>query len=153
MNFLSTCTRTPRARILKQRRIKYCDNVFSGHSIVAICRFANLSTPSKIYKNHSYTRMHSSTMRIVHCSGRLSGHTCPLPYTPPGHACTPLCHTPPPLPHMPSFTMHTPLCHARPPLPHMPLPLPRMTPFITHTPFTMYAPFTTHTPLWSYRHL
>ena len=54
------------------------------------------------------TRMHSSRMRTVRCSGRLSCHTCT------------------PSPCMPPYTTHAPLCHACPPLPHT-HPMDRMT--------------------------
>ena len=97
--------------------------------------------------------MHSSRMRTVRCSGRLSCHAyppppathapchiCPLPYMPPDtHTHTPLpcmpplpcmssCHTRPLATHAPP--MHIP-CHAYLPLPHMPptmhTPLPHMS--------------------------
>ena len=77
--------------------------------------------------------MHCSRMRTVRCSGNLSCHACPLPYTPPAmhvpcHTCPPAMHAPchaSPLPCMPPATHdplpHThpchacPLCHASPP--------------------------------------
>ena len=81
--------------------------------------------------------MHSSRMRTVRCSGRLSCHACPLPAT---HAPTAMhvslpCMTPP---HTPPAT-YAPLpcippCHTCPPPPHMP-PLPCSPPwteFLTH---------------------
>ena len=113
------------------------------------------------------TRMHSSRMRTVHCSGRIScharPHARPLPCMPPAmHAP---CHAPLPCP---PPAMHTPLpCmplphmspyHACPPLPHMtpchahpppcmppyhacPTSLPCMPPHPCHTcPLTMHAP-------------
>ena len=86
----------------------------------------------KVLCLHSITRMQSSRMRTVRCSGRLtcqertppqtthppSCHVHPLPCTPPAiHAP---CHARP-LPYMPP-AMHTP-CHTHPltcmpPLPH-----------------------------------
>ena len=57
------------------------------------------------------TRMHSSRMCTVRCSGHLSYH----PPTPAMHAP---CHTHPPLPCMPSAT-HVP-CHTCPPATHSP---------------------------------
>ena len=85
------------------------------------------------------TRMHSSRMRTVHCSGRLSCHACPPPMphmSPAMHAplpCTPYFHACPP-PHMPppcmSLTMHAPhhtpipctppTTHALPPVDRIP---------------------------------
>ena len=62
------------------------------------------------------TRMHSSRMRTVHCSGRLSCHSCSPPH--PHHAC-PSCHThplscmPPPT-HAPSHAYTLP-CTPPPP--------------------------------------
>ena len=117
--------------------------------------------------------MHSSRMRTVCCSGRLSCHahsllpcmpptmhapcnTCPVPcmplfamHAPLCHACTPPC-MPPAATHTPCHTCHP--CHTYP-LPHMP-PLPHMSPFTTHVPLC-YAccplpcmpPFATHAPL------
>ena len=61
--------------------------------------------------------MHSSRMRNVRCSGRLSCHACPLPCMPLPHMASSLC-MPPPLPHMP-------------PLPHT-SPLPYTPPFAMH---------------------
>ena len=55
------------------------------------------------------TRMHSSRMRTVHCSGRLSCHACPLPHTHPAMHTPPLC--------MPPAT-HTPLPRRSPSPPH-----------------------------------
>ena len=60
-----------------------------------------------------YTRMHSSRMRTVRCSGRLSCHTCPpsmhVPSAiPPCHTCP--CHVCPP----PSPATHAYRCHACP---------------------------------------
>ena len=88
------------------------------------------------------TRMHSSRMHTIHCSG------CLLPCMPPAMH-TPLCHTCTPLPCMSPFTTHTTL------LPHMP-PSPQMAPsphahVITDAPFTTHAPSpctppTTHAP-------
>ena len=87
------------------------------------------------------TRMHSSRMHIVRCSGRLSCHchphpclTCPPAMHTPCHACPPAMHTPchaclpcytcplpcTPLPCMPP-AMHTP-CHACLPCYTCPLP-------------------------------
>ena len=51
--------------------------------------------------------MHSSRMRTIRCSGRLSCHTHPLPCMPPCHAHLP-CHACPSL-------LCTPPCHAYPP--------------------------------------
>ena len=69
------------------------------------------------------TRMHSSRMCTIHCSGRLSCHTCPLPTT---HTH---CHAHP-LPHMPAChtsclpctcpPSHMPPCHTCLPATHVP---------------------------------
>ena len=86
-------------------------------------------------KSNMLTRMHSSRMCTVQCSGHFSCHRCPnhaifamhapLPCTPPCHTCLPwytcpLCYVcpslpcipppscMPPSPHMPPFTMHAP---------------------------------------------
>ena len=69
------------------------------------------------------TKMHSSRMRTVHCSGRVSCHACP-----------PVMHAP---------------YHSACPLPDMPPSLsPCTSPFATHTPLTMHGPhFTMHSPL------
>ena len=75
------------------------------------------------------TRMYSSRMRTVRCSGHLSCHACPHHAHLPSHTCPP-CQTYPP-PHMPPchacplcyvcpFIMHGPLHRACPSLPHMP---------------------------------
>ena len=69
------------------------------------------------------TRRHSSRMRTVHCSGRLSCHTPPCHAHPPAmHTSTmhspPATHAPPchacPLPHMPPHHVHPPAMHAAP---------------------------------------
>ena len=81
-------------------------------------------------KNLFITRMHSTRMHTIHCSGRLSCHTCPPPtmHAPtmhaPCHACPPAMHAP--LPCMSPAT-HIPLCHAFPPSPCM-------SPLTTHAP-------------------
>ena len=58
------------------------------------------------------TRMHSSTMSTVRCSGCLSCHACPATPTPrharPLHLTYTLHHTCPPLPRVLPFTMHAP---------------------------------------------
>ena len=102
------------------------------------------------------TRMHSSRMRTIRCSGRLSCHVHPPATRPP-----PLCHVHPLL-HAPP-AMHA-LCHAHP-LPCIPPPhsdesmvcfhkwflctpsLPCMPPSPHIFPFAMHTSFTTHTPL------
>ena len=90
---------------VRQRIRRYVVSSEKNDSVLAIlCIFCTLIE----------TRMHSSRMRTVHCSGCLSCHSCPL-----HHAC-PSCHTHP-LSCMPPPT-HTP-CHARPP------PVDRQTPF------------------------
>ena len=83
-----------------------------------------------VHWNLKKTRMHSSRMRTVRCSGRLSCHACPLPAT---HAPTAMhvslpCMTPP---HTPPAT-YAPL-PCIPPLPHMPPP-PHMPPCHAHPP-------------------
>ena len=83
------------------------------------------------------TRMHSSRMHTVCCSGYLP---CLLPHMPPCHACPPPCMPPPCMPP----TMHTPL------LPHMcPLAM-HMSPSHTH-PLPCApchaCPLATYTPL------
>ena len=108
--------------------------------------FWSFAAPST---TNTTTRMHSSTMRIAHFRGRLSGtHTPPaLTYISPCHICQPpAMHTPlpcTPLPHMPP-AMHTPLPHMSPtmhtPLPCMP-PLPHMSPTM-HTPYHACSPGT-----------
>ena len=91
------------------------------------------------FLKYDLTRMHSSRMCTVRCSGRLSCHACPPPAT---HAP---CHTHPspstpftmhaPFTTHAPFTMHaSPLCHACSNLSHM-LPSPCMPPtFATHVP-------------------
>ena len=78
--------------------------------------------------NPDISRMHSSRMRTIHCSGHLSSHASP----PTMHAP---CHTCPPPP-------HTPYCHACPP--------PCMPPFTVHAPFaavhTLLLPCTPPSP-------
>ena len=71
------------------------------------------------------TRMHSSRMRTVCCSGCLSCHACPPPPTmhTPHHTHTPAMHVP--------CHAHPP-CHACPPATHTPLP--RMMPPAMHAP-------------------
>ena len=59
--------------------------------------------------NLQQTRMHSSRMRTVRCSGRLSCHAHP----PAMHA--PLCHACPFTMHAPFATHASPLCHAHVP--------------------------------------
>ena len=91
--------------------------------------------------DYTLTRMHSSRMRTVRCSGHLSRHACPpAMHTLPAMHASFAMHTPfttyvPPLPHMPPFTTHVPL------LPHIP-------PFTTHVPLLPHMPsFDTHAPL------
>ena len=84
--------------------------------------------------NIFFTRMHSTRMRTIHCSGRLSCHDTPAMHTsamhthchacPSCHACPKMsdaCPLPwmPPLPHMPPLPRMHPLPHM-PPLPCMP---------------------------------
>ena len=88
--------------------------------------YSRIIIGKKLFK----TRMHSSRMRTVHCSGRLSCHTCPPATHTPCHACIPPathaspythaplamrapCYTCPP-PCMPPCHAHP--CHACPPL-------------------------------------
>ena len=112
------------------------------------------------------TRIHSSRMHTIRCSGRLSCyahprcHAHPLPCMPPVSCMHPFAmhapftmHVPllcmPLSPHMPPFAMHAPLWHACSPSPHIP-------PFATHAPFmppsaqtppfVTHAPFATHVP-------
>ena len=75
------------------------------------------------------TRIHSSRMRTVHCSGHLSCHARPLATHAPCDACR--------QPHMPPPKTHAP-CHAYPPAIHTPYhahPLPHM-PSLPHITFT-----------------
>ena len=92
------------------------------------------------------TRMHSSRMRTVRCSGRLSCHVHPLPHMSPPPFAMYTAFSMHPLPCMPSAT-HT-LYHAYPP------PI-LMSPWFAsingfsahpaiHTLLSMHAPFTTH---------
>ena len=80
--------------------------------------------------------MHSSRMRTIHCSGRLSCHTCPLPTT---HTH---CHAHP-LPHMPACQTHA-ACHA-----HVPYHTchPAIHACLPHMPPAMHMSPTTHAPL------
>ena len=87
---------------------------------------SQLKTKTKCWHKYNPTRMHSSRMRTVRCSGRLSCHARPPPAT---HA--PLRHTRPSVPHTPPLPRtpllrHAclPLCHACPLL---------CTEFLTHT--------------------
>ena len=73
-----------------------------------------------------HTRMHSSRMHTVRCSGLLSCHTCPP------------CHTHPLVMHAPCHAC--PPCHAHPPAMHTPLP---STSPAMHPPAAI---FTMHTP-------
>ena len=86
---------------------------------------------SGVLPENTVTRMHSSRMRTVRCSGRLSCHACPTPLP-----CTPLLpcmpHHAHPLPCMPHPTMHNPChtpYHACSPLPCIP---PLWTEFLSH---------------------
>ena len=105
----------------------YC--IFSAMTKLLKCDMENM-----VRRNVSIlmtTRMHSSRMHTIHCSGPLSCHARPC------HACP--HHTCPPATHAPLAT-HTP-CHAHP-LPHMrsyhAYPAmhtsPSCTPPATHTP-------------------
>ena len=75
----------------------------------------------KTFRSLNKTRMHSSRMCTIRCSGHLSCHACPPATHAPCHTC--------PLPCMPP-TMHAPLHHTCPP-------------FTTHTPM---VPLATPTP-------
>ena len=99
-----------------------CVNVVNKDVRPILC--VTIATMLHVHANARLTRMHSSRMCTVHCSGHLI-----LPRMPP-----------PPLPHMPPHATHTPLvmhapCHDTPyhtcpprhahPLPRTP-PLPRL---------------------------
>ena len=96
-------------------------------TFICMCRDRFFDTTCSSSKFIIKTRMHSSRMRTVRSSGRLSCHACP-----PCHAYPPAMHTPyhaPPTMHAPCHVyplIHTHPCHVcplpcMPPLPHMPL--------------------------------
>ena len=90
----------------------------------------NVQINRNYMKKHEETRMHSSRMHTVCCSGCLYCHG-PPPHTSPCHAC--------PLPPMRFLAMHTHPLPCKPHSPRMP-PSRHMPPFTTHTPLHHVCP-------------
>ena len=93
---------------------------------------------------HQCTRMQSSRMRTVCCSGRISYHACPpchacpLPCMLPCHACPPAMHAP----------CHAHPCHTCPPAMYSPLPcIPPCHVFPHHAPCHACLPHHVHPTL------
>ena len=122
---------------------------FNSIRTISVCP-SLAAAKSGVLPENTVTRTHSSRMRTVRCSGRLSchAHPTPLPCTP-LLPCTPHrahpCHACPPYHACPILPCTTP-CNTHLPLPHpLPCTAPLWTEFLSHACVVYYWVLFLHT--------